>query len=134
MSFKIAQTWIIIWSWRIFQCDYDVAFVSYAWFTASNCCISHYVGIYMTCIKWKFGSCFTKRRFASSYYFAHKYYVWYLKPSTGVKISTFFFFWEKWGDEAVDHEVNLYDIDNSNCNPRIAQKNLTKKLISIGIF
>ena len=85
--------------------DFEVAFVSYARFTVSYCCIGHYVGnYYVDIINRQFDRLFPQTN-EIAWNTLH-INITYLKASADVKILNFL---EKsvWGDEAVDHEMDL---------------------------
>ncbi len=92
-----------------FPVNSKVAFESYAYFIVlyllyCTCWIGHYV-VYFSCQHDKYP---TRRLFPQTNELErnilHTYFM-YLKASTDVKISTFF--GGKWGDEAVDHKMDL---------------------------
>ena len=88
-----------------FSVDSEVAFVNYARFTVSHCCIGHYVAISISTWKiHKFGDYVPKQvnlqeKFSTqTLHYVPKGFYWHKNLN---------FLKEKWGDEAVDHKMDL---------------------------
>ena len=127
----------------MFSVNYDAAFVSYAKFTASYCCIGHYVGISICqhpVLQIQQYNFFQKINLQE--YFLHKHYIpagfyWYKTISTFLDKNVWMSGWDCWSQNA--HKYNKSSVckhdELSNCVVynlfKCITKNMTESLLFV---